>query len=61
VAPDGNAALSWEWHDHSRELNVEITPDGTLRYSYIDEEDPSRDAEGESDDANLIAQLRTQW
>jgi hypothetical protein len=61
ASPDGNVALSWQWHDHSRELNVEITPDGTIRYSYIDEEDSSRDAEGETDDPHLIARLRTQW
>ena len=59
ASPDGNPAFSWEWHDHSRELNVEITPGGTIRYSFVDEVNPSRDAEGQTDDPDLIASIRT--
>lgn len=53
----GNVALSWEWCDYSRELDLEILPDGTLRYSYLDEHQPNRDCEGETSDPNLIVQL----
>jgi len=61
ASPDGNPAFSWEWHNHSRELSVEITPGGTIRYSYVDEENPSQDTEGETDDPDLVARFRTHW
>lgn len=61
ASPAGRVALSWEWKNHSRELDLEIVPDGTLRYSYLDETQPSQDREGETFDPTLIAHLLTQW
>ncbi|REJ95230.1 MAG: hypothetical protein DWQ34_06795 [Planctomycetota bacterium] len=61
ASPAGNVALSWEWREHSRELDLEILPDGSLRYSYLDERQPSQDCEGETTDPNLIAHLLTKW
>ena len=59
ASPAGYVALSWEWREHSRELDLEILPDGSLRYSYLDERQPSQDCEGETADPNLIAHLLT--
>lgn len=61
ASPAGHVALSWEWQNHSRELDLEILPDGALRYSYVDETRPSHDREGETSDPTRIAQLLTQW
>ncbi len=59
ASPAGHVALSWEWQEYSRELDLEILPDCTLRYSYIDEKQPSQDSDGETSDPNLIAHLLT--
>ena len=61
ASPAGNVALSWEWDEHSRELDLEILPDGMLRYAYLDEHQPSQDCEGETYDPNQIAHLLTKW
>lgn len=61
ASPAGHVALSWEWANHSRELDLEILPDGVMRYSYLDETQPARDREGETSDPTLIAYLLTQW
>ena len=61
ASPVGYVSLSWEWRDHSRELDLEILPDGKLRYSYLDEHQPSQDREGETYDLNQIAHLLTKW
>lgn len=61
ASPAGNVALSWEWEDQSRELDLEVQRDGILRYSFLDERQPSQDTEGETNDPNLIVQLLTQW
>ena len=61
ASPAGYVALSWEWREHSRELDLEIMPDGRLRYSYLDERQPSQDCEGETVDPNRIAHLLTKW
>lgn len=61
ASPAGHVALSWEWQEHSRELDLEILPDGALRYSYLDEPQPNRDCEGETNNPSLIVQLLTQW
>lgn len=61
ASPAGHVALSWEWGNHSRELDLEIVSDGTLRYAYLDETTPDRDREGETYDPNLIAHLLTRW
>ncbi len=61
ASPAGYVALSWEWENHSRELDMEILPDGVMRYSYLDEPQPARDREGETSDPTLIAYLLTQW
>lgn len=61
ASPAGHVALSWEWQNHSRELDLEILPDGTLRYAYLDEMQPSHDREGTTLDPTLIAQLLTRW
>lgn len=61
ASPAGNVALSWEWQSHSRELDLEILPDGRLRYAYFDENQPIDDCEGETVDANEIACLLTMW
>ena len=61
ASPAGYVALSWEWQKHSRELDLEILPDGTLRYSFLDEDHPTNDTEGETVDPNLIAHLLTMW
>lgn len=60
ASPAGYVALSWEWQEHSRELDLEILSDGGLRYSYLDESQPSQDCDGEADDLTLIAHLLTQ-
>jgi hypothetical protein len=61
ASPAGYVSLSWEWQEHSRELDLEIRADGTLQYSYIDEKEPSSDREGTTADPNLIACLLTGW
>ncbi len=61
ASPAGYVALSWEWREHSRELDLEILSDGTFRYSYIDEHQPNQDCEGETNDPNPIVYLLTQW
>lgn len=61
ATPAGCVVLLWQWQQHSRELDLEILPDGTLRYSYLDELQPSWDSEGEKVDPNLIVELLTQW
>ena len=61
ASPAGNVALSWESEDQSRELDLEVQCDGILRYSFLDEHQPSQDIEGETNDPNLIVQLLTQW
>ncbi len=61
ASPAGHVALSWEWQGGSRELDLEILPDGMLRYSYLDEKQPNADAEGDTADLNRIVQLLTQW
>lgn len=61
ASPAGNVALSWEWQQHTRELDLEIVADGTLRFSYIDEAHPSQDLQGETIDPTYIAQLLTKW
>ncbi len=61
ASPAGVVALSWEWEDHSRELDLEILWDGTLRYSYLDERDSNQDCEGETRFPNRIAHLLTKW
>lgn len=61
ASPAGHVALSWEWQNHSRELDLEVLPDGLLRYAYLDEAQPSRDREGTTFEPTLIAQLLTQW
>lgn len=61
ASPAGHVAFSWEWENHSRELDLEVLPDGTLRYSYLDEAQPDHDREGETTTPDLIAHLLTQW
>ncbi|QDU47607.1 hypothetical protein Mal52_61420 [Symmachiella dynata] len=61
ASPAGNVGLSWEWEDCSRELDVEILPDISFRYSYLDEENPDLDREGTTRDLNIIANLLTAW
>ena len=61
ASPAGNVALTWEWHEHSRELNLEVLPSGSLRYSYLNERQPTEDCEGVTDNPTLIAHLLTKW
>jgi hypothetical protein len=59
ASPAGHVALSWEWKQHQRELDLEILPDGTLRYAFLDEQTPADDFECETTDAREIARLLT--
>ena len=61
ASPSGYVALSWEWQESSRELDLEILPDVTFRYSYINENHPTQDSEGETSDPGFIAHLLTKW
>lgn len=61
ASPAGHVALSWEWADRARELDLEVLPDGTLRYSYLDEKRPDEDREDVTADPRLIAHLLTNW
>ena len=57
ASPAGHVALSWEWQEHSRELDLEILPGGMIRWSCIDDHQPSEDCEGESNDINQVVRL----
>jgi hypothetical protein len=59
ASPAGHVAFSWEWEHHTRELDLEILPDGTLRYSFLDERKPADDVEDETSDPREIAHLLT--
>lgn len=55
ASPDGNAALCWD--NGHRSLDVEILPDGSIEYAYLNDEDQ----EGTTLDAEDLAILLTQW
>ncbi|EDL61755.1 hypothetical protein [Gimesia maris] len=48
ASPTGNVVLTWEWHDFTRELEIEIDPAVGIRYSYTDECSPEKECEGET-------------
>lgn len=60
ASPAGYATLSWEWHSHARELDVEVLPDGRLRYGFVDEDDGT-DIERATSDVNEVAHILTKW
>ncbi len=59
ASPEGYVALSWEWEQQTRELDLEVLPDGTLRYSFLDERRPAADVEAETTNPGKIADLLT--
>lgn len=61
ASPDGNVALSWNWNNDRRDLDVEVLPNGRLRYCYMDSEDKSSDREGTTSDITVIAGILTAW
>jgi len=60
ASPEGLVALSWEWKSFSRELDVEVQPDGKLRFSYLNECDPSHDSEGVEFNPGFITRILTE-
>ena len=61
ASPDGHAGYSWEWADYTCELDLEILPDGHLRYSYTNETSPHEDYEGTTTKLDDILYLLTKW
>ena len=44
ASPDGNAACCWDTGDYS--LDIEVLPDGLIKYSFVDFEHPNNDKDG---------------
>lgn len=59
ASPEGNAALCWD--NGNRSLDLEIQPDGSVEYVYLNEGTPSNNREGATYDASLFAVFLTQW
>lgn len=57
ASPAGNVALHWEWHLHTRELDLEISAAEPFRFAYLDERRPDRDVEGEVHGIQQIVSL----
>jgi len=61
ASPDGNAGFSWQWADDTRELDLEVRPDGRLHYSYINETNPHEDCEDTTQDVDQVLYFLTKW
>lgn len=61
LSPAGNASLSWELENGERNLEIEVLPDGTINFAYINEADESLDQEGSTRNVAEIANFLTQW
>jgi len=61
ASPDGFVGLSWEWDDFSKNLDLEVLPQGHLCFGYLDGNDSAKSFEQTTSDLMLIAQLLTQW
>lgn len=57
LTPDGFAALTWEWNDGRRCLDVEVRPDRSLAYALVADDDEGAEREGETTDWSKIATL----
>jgi len=57
ASPAGNVAFSWSWNEGDRELDVEVTGAGMIRYSFINESEPNHDAEGQTAYPEWVASL----
>ncbi|MBW3598760.1 MAG: hypothetical protein KY475_15980 [Planctomycetes bacterium] len=55
ATPSGNVGLCWD--DGQRSLDVEVHPDGVLRFAYVDEQAPQRDHDGETRDGRRLSKL----
>lgn len=61
LTASGNVTFMWEWDHGTRNLDVEIQPDGTIRFSFLDERDEEREEEGQTQDSVKILSLLTDW
>ena len=59
ASPNGHVALCWDYNQ--RTLEIEIRSDAICEYAFIDEQNPVKDEEGETTNAERFAQLLTQW
>jgi hypothetical protein len=59
ITANGTVAFQWEWSHGRRNLDVELLPDGTLNYAFVDEEDESREEEGQTQNAIKIIEILT--
>lgn len=61
LTANGNVAFLWESFDGVRNLDAEILPNGVIQYVYADEEDESRDEEGQTTNEMKLVELLAQW
>lgn len=61
LTANGNVAFMWEWDNATRNLDIEIQPDGTIGFSYLDGNDESREEDGQTDDGERILSFLTDW
>lgn len=59
ATPAGHAAICWD--DGKRSLDVEVHPDGSLAYSYLNESPIIPDEENRTNDIEHLAVLLTQF
>ena len=59
ASPEGNVVLCWD--NGGRALDVDILPNGTFTYAYMNENDAGKDREGHSAKSLLLVHLLTQW
>lgn len=58
ASPNGNAALCWDSGHLS--LDLEVLADGSLEYAYLNQQDPSKDEQGTTLDAERLTVLLTE-
>ncbi len=61
MSPAGNVALSWEFADGKRSLEIEVIDSGAIRFAYLNEDNESADREGTTSNPVFIASILTQW
>ena len=61
ISPSGNVALSWEFANGKRNLEIEVIGNGVIRFAYLNEDDSSADQEGATSSLYEIANFLTHW
>lgn len=59
ASPAGNVFFCWDALDRS--LDVEVRPDGTMSFVYLDEVNPLKDKDGVVETVDTLLSLWTQW